>query len=88
MLKQILTSEASERLANVALVKPEKAHQVENYVINAAQTGSLSGKITEDQLKDLLTQVTAQTKKETKVTIARRRQVFDSDDDDIDDDDF
>lgn len=87
ILKQIFTTEASERLSNVALVKPEKARQVENYVINAAQTGSLTGKVTEDQLKDLLSQVTAQSQKQTKVTISRRRQAFDSDDSE-DDDEF
>lgn len=87
MLKQVLTPEASERLANVALVKQDKARQVENYLVNAAQTGKLGGKVTEDQLKDLLTQVTEQSR--PKVVITRRRNTaFDDDDDDDDDDDW
>lgn len=86
MLKQVLTPEASARLANVALVKQEKARQVENYLINAAQSGKLGGKVTEDQLKDLLTQVTEQSR--PKVVISRRRNTAFDDDDDDDDDDW
>jgi programmed cell death protein 5 len=79
-----LTPEASERLGNVSLVKPDKARQVESYLIKAAQTGQLTGKVSEDQLKDILVQVTAQTQQKMKVTISRRRD-FDDDDDDDDD---
>jgi programmed cell death protein 5 len=82
ILKQVLSSEAGERLSNVSLVKPDKARQVENYLINAAQTGQLGGKVTEDQLKDILAQVTAQTQQKTKVTITRRQSCLDDDDDD------
>ncbi len=85
ILKQACTAEAYERLANVSLVKPDKARQVESYIINSAQSGQLSGRVTEDQLKDLLSQVSSQTQKETKVVISRRRgSAFDSDDDDDD----
>lgn len=87
LLKQILLPAAAEKLANVKLVKPERAAQVETYVINAAQSGQLPGKVTEEQLQDLLRQVSEQNQKTTKVTISRRRMAFDSDDDD-DDDDF
>lgn len=88
ILKQILSDGASERLNNIRLVKPEKARQVETYVINSAQSGRLAGKVTDDQLKELLTQMADQTSKQTKVTISRRRRAFDDDDDDDDDDDF
>ena len=85
MLKQILSSEASERLNNVKLVKPEKARQVESYIIEAAKSGRLGEKVTEDQVKELLQQVSKQTEKRTKVTISRRRRAFEEDDDDDDD---
>jgi DNA-binding TFAR19-related protein (PDSD5 family) len=85
ILKQVMLPAAAERLATVSLVKPEKARAVEDYIIDAAQTGKLPGKVSEEQLKDLLVQVTAQTQKATKVTITRRRHAFDSDDDDDDD---
>ena len=85
MLKQILSDEASERLNNVRLVKPDKATQVESYVINLAQSGRLTGRLSGDQLKDLLHQVAEQTGTETKVTISRRRRAFDDEDDDDED---
>lgn len=85
ILRQVLTTEAQERIANVALVRPERAKQVENYLLNAAKTGKLGGKVSEDQLKDLLHQVTAQQEKKTIIT-KRRKTAFDSDDDDDDDD--
>lgn len=88
MLNQITTSEAREKIANIRLVKPERAEQVESYIISAAQAGQIGQKITEEQVKDLLRKVTQQTQNQTKVTIVRRRTAFDDDDDDDDDDDF
>ncbi|XP_016723996.1 DNA-binding protein DDB_G0278111 isoform X5 [Gossypium hirsutum] len=41
MLSQILSSEARERLARIALVKPEKARGVEDVLLRAAQTGQI-----------------------------------------------
>eukprot|EP00188_Purpureofilum_apyrenoidigerum_P003685 Plantae.Rhodophyta-Purpureofilum_apyrenoidigerum.ctg39109.p1 GENE.Plantae.Rhodophyta-Purpureofilum_apyrenoidigerum.ctg39109~~Plantae.Rhodophyta-Purpureofilum_apyrenoidigerum.ctg39109.p1 ORF type:complete len:115 (+),score=30.04 Plantae.Rhodophyta-Purpureofilum_apyrenoidigerum.ctg39109:3-347(+) len=80
-LKQVMTPEASARLANIALVKPDKARQLENFFLQAAQTGRLPGKVTEDMLKDTLSSFTEQEQK-PKVTISRRRMDFDDDDDD------
>lgn len=85
MLKQILTNEAREKLANIRLVKPERAEQVENYIINAAQSGRLAGAVTEEQIKDLLRNVIEQTQKQTKVTVVRRRPLYDDDEDDDED---
>ncbi|KAJ0959767.1 hypothetical protein J5N97_000545 [Dioscorea zingiberensis] len=41
MLSQILSSEARERLARIALVKPEKARGVEDVLLRAAQMGQI-----------------------------------------------
>jgi len=87
MLKQILSDQAGERLANIRLVKPEKARQVEGLIINAARTGRLSEKLNDVRLKELLAQVSEQTERRSKVTISRRRSAFDEDDD-LDDEDF
>lgn len=87
MLKQVLSNEAREKLSNIRLVKPERAEQVENYILSAAQSGQLSGKVSEEQFKDLLRNVTEKEQGKNKVTIMRRRPLFDDDDDD-DDDDF
>lgn len=62
-LKQVLTPAAGERLANIALVKPDKARQLENYFLQAAQTGRLGGQVTEEQLKDMLIQFTESERK-------------------------
>ncbi|XP_028232419.1 DNA-binding protein DDB_G0278111-like isoform X2 [Glycine soja] len=47
MLSQILSAEARERLARIALVKPEKARGVEDFILRAAQMGQITEKIGE-----------------------------------------
>mmetsp|Transcript_5337 Transcript_5337/g.9359 ORF Transcript_5337/g.9359 Transcript_5337/m.9359 type:complete len:85 (+) Transcript_5337:1217-1471(+) len=82
MLKAILTPAASERLANVRVVRPDRAQQVEMTILQMYQSGRLSGKVSEDALKALLDQYNQGTR-QTKVTIARRKG-FDSDEEDDD----
>ncbi|XP_028294673.1 programmed cell death protein 5 [Gouania willdenowi] len=81
ILAQVLDQSARGRLSNLALVKPEKAKAVENYLIQMAQFGKLSGKISESGLIEILEKVSQQTEKKTRVTFNRRR-VMDSDDED------
>nr|GEY16783.1 DNA-binding protein [Tanacetum cinerariifolium] len=45
MLSQILSSQARERLARIALVKPEKARGVEDVILRAAQMGQIAEKV-------------------------------------------
>lgn len=71
ILKGILTNEARERLANIKLAKPDYAMTLENQLIQLAQTKRVSEKITDDQLRQLLKQLT-QTKREGKITFKRR----------------
>ncbi|KAI9175835.1 hypothetical protein H9P43_006199 [Blastocladiella emersonii ATCC 22665] len=80
MLMSILDNEARERLSRIAIVKPSNARAVEDMVLRMAQTGQLRGKVTEDQLIDLLGNI-SDAKAETKVVFNRRR-ALDSDDDD------
>ncbi|XP_022715626.1 DNA-binding protein DDB_G0278111-like [Durio zibethinus] len=80
MLSQILSIEARERLARIALVKPEKARGVEDVLLRAAQMGQIVEKVSEERLISLLEQINTQTTKQTKVTIQRRRSVLDDDD--------
>ncbi|KAF9666433.1 hypothetical protein SADUNF_Sadunf16G0228900 [Salix dunnii] len=80
MLGQILSSEARERLARIALVKPEKARGVEDVILRAAQMGQIVEKVSEERLISMLEQINNQTTKQTKVTIQRRRSVLDDDD--------
>lgn len=67
ILGQILTSEARNRLANLRLTKPELVNQIEIQLIQSAQSGSLRGKVTDEQLKVLLKQIAGQ-KREIKIT--------------------
>lgn len=81
ILAQVLDQSARARLSNLALVKPEKANAVENYLIQMARFGKLGGKISESGLIEILEKVSQQTDKKTTVTFNRRR-VLDSDDED------
>uniref|UniRef100_A0A3Q3ER91 Programmed cell death protein 5 n=1 Tax=Labrus bergylta TaxID=56723 RepID=A0A3Q3ER91_9LABR len=81
ILAQVLDQSARARLSNLALVKPEKAKAVENYLIQMARFGKLGGKISETGLIEILEKVSQQTEKKTTVKFNRRR-VMDSDDED------
>ena len=62
ILGQILTPEARTRLGNLRLTKPELVEQIELQLIR-----SLRGKVTDEQLKVLLRQISGQ-KREIKIT--------------------
>jgi programmed cell death protein 5 len=66
ILRQILTPEARDRLANVKLADPQHAESVETQLIELAQSGRLQKVITEDMLKELLRQI-APKKREIKI---------------------
>lgn len=78
ILAQILTNEAKERLSRVALVKPEKAAQVEDYLIQQAQSRQLVGKVDEKKIISLLESLSSG-QKETKIVIQQKRGLFDED---------
>lgn len=80
MLTQILTQDARARLNSIALVKPDKAKQLEGMLINMARSGQLSEKMSEEQLVQILGQIN-QKQQRTTVKFERRR-VMDSDDSD------
>jgi programmed cell death protein 5 len=67
ILGQILTPEARTRLGNLKLTKPELVETIEIQLIQSAQAGSLRGKVTDEQLKVLLSQIAGQ-KREIKIT--------------------
>ncbi|VDP49015.1 unnamed protein product [Schistosoma mattheei] len=67
----------------IAITKPEKAKMVENMLINMAQTGRLGPKLNEEQLKQILLQVSSGTQKSTTVKFDRRRAAIDSDEDSL-----
>lgn len=83
MMATILDGAARERLSRIALVSPERSRQVETIIMRMAQSGQLRGRVSEQQLIDLLDQMEdARSKTTAKTTIVyQRRRDFDDDDD-------
>jgi len=67
LLRQILTPEARTRLSNIRMVKPQFAEQLEMQLIQLSGSGRLRGKVTDEQLKELLVQLQGK-ERERKVT--------------------
>lgn len=57
-LMQILEPEARERLSTIKLTKPDFARAVEQQLVVLAQNGRIKNKISDEQLKVILQQVT------------------------------
>jgi len=66
LLRNILTPEARQRLANLKMVRPEFTDQLELQLIQLAQQGKLPIPLTDEQLKKILIQLQSQ-KRETKI---------------------
>ena len=62
VLMQVMEPEARERLNTIRLTKPEFASSVEQQIVSLAQSGRLRQKITDEQLRQLLTQIVPQKK--------------------------
>lgn len=69
VLRQILTPEARDRLANIKLANPQMADGVEMQLIQLAQSGRLQGVIDDAMLRNILAQITPQKRE---ITIQRR----------------
>jgi len=57
LLRRILTSDARSRLANLKMVKPEFAEQLELQLIQLAQQGRINIPVTDEQLKEILVRI-------------------------------
>jgi len=57
LLSTVLDTAARERLSRIALVSPERSKQIETILLRMAQSGQLRGRVSEDQLIDLLNQI-------------------------------
>jgi programmed cell death protein 5 len=66
ILRQILAPDARERLANVRLVRPDLAENVENQLIQLASMGRINRLINDSDVRDILGRLT-ESKRETKI---------------------
>ena len=66
LLRKILSPEASQRLTNLKMVKPEFTDQIELQLIQLAQQGKLPIPLSDKQLRDILVQLQSR-KRETKI---------------------
>ncbi|CUM54098.1 unnamed protein product [Debaryomyces tyrocola] len=84
MLSQILETSARERLSRVRIVRPDRADAVEQYIIKLAATGSITRKLSENDIVEILDGISRDEKKQTqsKIVFDRRTTNIDSDDDD------
>ncbi|KAJ7090319.1 PDCD5-related protein [Mycena belliarum] len=82
VMATVLDTAARERLSRIALVSPERSNQIQGILIRMVQSGQLRGRVSENQLIDLLEQMEdAQGKtasKKSNIVFQRRR---DPDDD-------
>ena len=62
ILKRILTPEARQRLANIKMVRPDFADQLELQLIQLAQAGRVKLPVSDEQLKDALARLQSQRK--------------------------
>jgi len=65
-IQQILTPEARSRLANIRAARPEFAEALELQLIQLAQAGRIGAKITDSQLKEILSRLQTR-KREIKI---------------------
>lgn len=54
ILRQVLDSEARQRLERIRMARPDKADRIESQLIQLAASGRIQQKITDDQLKEIL----------------------------------
>lgn len=69
VLRQIMTPEARDRMANIKLANPDQANAVEMQLIQLAQSGRLQGVITDAMLKEILQKIIPP---QREITIQRR----------------
>ena len=69
ILRQILTPDARDRLANIRVANPQMAESVEIQLIQLAQSGRIQGVINDAMLRDILRKVAPSHRE---ITIERR----------------
>jgi programmed cell death protein 5 len=91
ILALALTPEALARLRRIKMVKPPKAAQLENALVNMAVNGKLPGRVSEAKLIEMLERSiagSAGSAADSGISIQRKKYALDSDDEDDNDDDL
>jgi programmed cell death protein 5 len=75
MLRAFVSAEGRERLKRIEQVKAERAHQVEMHIIQAVRAGKLQPPVSDDTVRELLTQLSTQVAESGagKITFARKK---------------
>ncbi|SGZ53497.1 CIC11C00000004796 [Sungouiella intermedia] len=81
VLSQVLEPSARERLSRVRIVRPDRAEQVEQYLMKLIQMGSITRKLGENDIVEILESLSRDEKKQTKIVYERRGTEDDEDDD-------
>lgn len=87
-MQNLLSAGAREKYNNIKLVKPEKAHNICNTILQMAQRGEIKGKVSPQRFDSILNSVGGGSK--INITIARKKYSsddngFDSDEDYLND---
>lgn len=83
VLSQVLEPSARERLLRVRIVRPDRADQVEQYLMKLIQMGSITRKLGEQDIVEILESLSRDEKKQSKIVFERRGADLDSDEDDF-----
>lgn len=81
MLNQALDISARERLSRVRIVRPDRAEAVENYIIKLISMGSISKKLSENDIVEILNSLSRDEKKNETKIVFNRRELSDDEDD-------
>lgn len=71
LLKSLLEQEAYDRMSNIKISSPELYSRLVSIVISLAQRGQIKKKITEEQLKLLVSQILSQRKEGSILRISK-----------------
>lgn len=82
VLSQVLEPSARERLSRVRIVRPDRADQVEQYLMKLIQMGSVNRKLGERDIVEILESLSRDEKKQSKIVFERRGEDAEEDDDD------
>lgn len=83
VLSQVLEPSARERLSRVRIVRPDRAEQVEQYLMKLIQIGSVTRKLGENDIVEILESLSRDEKKQSKIVYERRGAEVDDEDGDF-----